>query len=59
VLRITDANRPWWTLALGDALWLIVVLCGAGTLLTWWLVRAPELGDAARPAPPRTSHAHH
>ncbi|HMJ04087.1 MAG TPA: MFS transporter, partial [Conexibacter sp.] len=50
--RAEDPPDAAYALALGDALWLIVVLCGIGTLLTWWLVRAPVSG-----APPTRASA--
>lgn len=56
--RASDPRDTAYALALGDAMWLIVVLCAVGTLLTWWLVRSPEPADAAGPAARRASHAH-
>jgi hypothetical protein len=51
-LRAADAG------ALGGALWLVVLLCAAGTLLTWWLVRAPERAEVPMAAP-QERHGHH
>ena len=57
----SDPPDTAYALALGDALWLIVVLCASGTLLTWLLVRAPS--DAERPPGERRwalpHHRHH
>jgi EmrB/QacA subfamily drug resistance transporter len=55
--RVGESLRAADSYALAHALWLVVALCAVGTLLTWWLVRAPERVEAA-PAPP-SRHGHH